>query len=80
MRETDPGELPARRDRLGEEAKNIVFRKGMYRLSNAAHGVAPDIVNNLWDPVEKPLPAVIRRLGEVRGSVLMAQAEGDAGT
>lgn len=41
------------------KAHNIGYVNGMYRMSNPPNGVNPDIVDELWDYVEQPLPEVI---------------------
>jgi hypothetical protein len=47
-------------------AESLAYRRGVYRLSTPPTGVNPDIVDKLWDPVERLLPDLIDRLANRR--------------
>ena len=44
------------------KARNIGYVNGMYRISSPPEGVRPDIVDELWDHIEQPLPEAIARI------------------
>lgn len=43
-------------------AEDVAHRRALYRLEAPGEGVDPDIVDKLWIPVEKDLPAMVSRL------------------
>jgi Protein of unknown function (DUF4238) len=43
-------------------AENVAYRRALYRLLAPGPGVDPDIVDKLWIPVERDLPAMVARL------------------
>lgn len=44
------------------KARGIGYVRGMYRMSDPPDGVRPDIVDELWDHIERPLPEAIARV------------------
>ena len=43
-------------------AEDVAYRRALYRLLAPGLGVDPDIIDKLWTPVEKDLPAMVARL------------------